>query len=165
MGYVSKDRDREALVLTASIRDNIASAALDKLSNALGLIKPGKEKGYVARQIERLSIKCESMSQNVQYLSGGNKQKVVFGKWLGRDCDILILDCPTRGVDVGVKAAMYQLMEEMKKQGKTIIMISEELTELIGMSDRLLILKNGRLAGEFARSRDLTENKIIEIMV
>jgi ribose transport system ATP-binding protein len=101
----------------------------------------------------------------VQYLSGGNKQKVVFGKWLGRDCDILILDCPTRGVDVGVKAAMYQLMEEMKKQGKTIIMISEELTELIGMSDRLLILKNGRLAGEFARSRDLTENKIIEIMV
>jgi ribose transport system ATP-binding protein len=165
MGYVSKDRDREALVLTASIRDNIASAALDKLSNALGLIKPGKEKGYVARQIERLSIKCESMSQNVQYLSGGNKQKVVFSKWLGRDCDILILDCPTRGVDVGVKAAMYQLMAEIKKQGKTIIMISEELTELIGMSDRLLILKNGRLAGEFARSRALTENTVIEVMI
>jgi ribose transport system ATP-binding protein len=165
MGYVSKDRDREALVLAASIRDNIASAALDKLNNALGLIRPSKEKGYVARQIERLSIKCESMSQNVQYLSGGNKQKVVFGKWLGRDCDILILDCPTRGVDVGVKAAMYQLMAEIKKQGNTIVMISEELTELIGMSDRLLILKNGRLAGEFARSRELTENQIIEKMI
>ena len=71
----------------------------------------------------------------------GNKQKVVFGKWVGRDCDILILDCPTRGVDIGVKAAMYQLMEDMQSQGKAIIMISEELTELIGMSDRLIILK------------------------
>jgi ribose transport system ATP-binding protein len=165
MGYVSKDRDREALVLAASIRDNIASAGLDKLKNALALIRPKKEKDYVARQIESLSIKCESMAQNVQYLSGGNKQKVVFGKWVGRDCDILILDCPTRGVDVGVKAAMYQLMAEIKKQGKTIVMISEELTELIGMSDRLVILKNGRLAGEFVRSSELTENQIIEIMV
>jgi ribose transport system ATP-binding protein len=165
MGYVSKDRDREALVLAASIRDNIASAGLDKLKNALNLVWPGEEKAYVARQIERFSIKCESMSQNVQYLSGGNKQKVVFGKWVGRDCSILILDCPTRGVDVGVKASMYQLMAEMKKQGKTIVMISEELTELIGMSDRLLILKDGRLAGEFARSRELSESQIIEVMV
>jgi ribose transport system ATP-binding protein len=165
MGYVSKDRDREALVLAASVRDNIASAGLDKLKNRLSLIRSSKEKGYVARQIERFSIKCESMSQNVQYLSGGNKQKVVFGKWVGRDCDILILDCPTRGVDVGVKAAMYQLMAEIKRQGKTIVMISEELTELIGMSDRLVILKNGQMAGEFARSRELTENQIIEIMI
>jgi ribose transport system ATP-binding protein len=165
MGYVSKDRDREALVLAASIRDNIASAGLDNLKNALSLVRPSDEKGYVARQIERFSIRCESMRQNVQYLSGGNKQKVVFGKWVGRDCDILILDCPTRGVDVGVKASMYQLMAEMKKQGKTIVMISEELTELIGMSDRLLILKDGRLAGEFPRSRELSEGQIIEVMV
>ena len=165
MGYVSKDRDREALVLTASIRDNIVSAALDKLRNALGLIGPKAEKEYVDRQIDSLSIKCSSMNQNVQYLSGGNKQKVVFGKWVGRDCEILILDCPTRGVDIGVKAAMYQLMAEMKKQGKTIVMISEELTELIGMSDRLLVLKDGKLAGEFERSRDLSENRVIEVMV
>lgn len=165
IGYVSKDRDREALVLAASIRDNIASASLDKLKNALSLVRPSEEKRYVARQIERFNIKCESMRQNVQYLSGGNKQKVVFGKWIGRDCDILILDCPTRGVDVGVKASMYQLMAETKRQGKTIVMISEELTELIGMSDRLLILKNGQLAGEFTRSRELGENQIIEIMV
>ncbi len=165
MGYVSKDRDREALVLAASIRDNIASAGLDKLRNTLCLVSPSNEKAYVARQIDRFSIKCESMQQSVQYLSGGNKQKVVFGKWVGRDCDILILDCPTRGVDVGVKASMYQLMTEMKKLGKTIVMISEELTELIGMSDRLLILKNGQLAGEFQRSRDLSENQIIEVMI
>ena len=165
MGYVSKDRDREALVLTASIRDNIVSAALDKLSNALSLIWPKQEKEYVQEQIDSLSIKCSSMNQNVQYLSGGNKQKVVFGKWVGRDCDVLILDCPTRGVDIGVKAAMYQLMTEMKKQGKTIVMISEELTELIGMSDRLLVLKDGKLAGEFERSRDLSETRVIEVMI
>ena len=165
MGYVSKDRDREALVLAASIRDNIVSAALDKLRNALGLIWPKPEKAHVQRQIDSLSIRCSSMNQNVQYLSGGNKQKVVFGKWMGRDCDISILDCPTRGVDIGVKAAMYQLMAEMKKQGKTIVMISEELTELIGMSDRLLVLKDGKLAGEFARSRDLSETRVIEVMV
>jgi ribose transport system ATP-binding protein len=81
------------------------------------------------------------MNQDVQYLSGGNKQKVVFGKWLGRDCDVLILDCPTRGVDIGVKADMYHLINEIKKAGKTVVMISEELPELIGMSDRLLIFK------------------------
>lgn len=164
LGYVSKDRDKEALVLSASIRDNIVSAGLEKVKTG-PFILPGKEKAYVQEQIDKLSIKCASMDQNVQYLSGGNKQKVVFGKWIGRDCDILILDCPTRGVDVGVKAAMYQLIEDMKAQGKTIIMISEELAELIGMADRLLILKNGALAGEFARSRELSEQQIIECMI
>lgn len=164
LGYVSKDRDKEALVLAASIRDNIASAGLDKI-NTGPFIMPAAEKRYVNAQVEALSIKCASIDQNVQYLSGGNKQKVVFGKWIGRDGDILILDCPTRGVDVGVKAAMYQLIEEIKMAGKTIIMISEELTELIGMSDRLLILKDGALAGEFFRSPDLTDSQIIDCMI
>ena len=164
-GYVSKDRDKEALVLSASIRDNIASAALDRLRQLFFFILPAKEKNYVNRQVKELSIKCASINQNVQYLSGGNKQKVVFGKWVGRDCDILILDCPTRGVDVGVKAAMYDLIDNMRKQGKTIVMISEELTELIGMSDRLIILKNGRMAAEFMRSPELSEHQIIEYMI
>ena len=164
LGYVSKDRDKEALVLAASIRDNIASGGLDKINSGI-CIWPGKEKKYVNKQVESLSIKCASIEQNVQYLSGGNKQKVVFGKWIGRDGDILILDCPTRGVDIGVKAAMYQLIEDMKKAGKTIIMISEELAELIGMSDRLLILKDGALAGEFFRSPDLTDSQIIDCMI
>lgn len=164
LGYVSKDRDKEALVLAASIRDNIASAGLDKI-NLGPFILPKSEKDYVNAQVESLSIKCASINQNVQYLSGGNKQKVVFGKWIGRDGDILILDCPTRGVDVGVKAAMYQLIEDMKKAGKTIIMISEELAELIGMADRLLILKDGSLAGEFMRSPELTDSQIIDCMI
>ena len=164
MGYVSKDRDHEALVLAASIRDNIASAGLDRIASG-PLILPAKEKAYVLRQVDDLSIKCASIEQNVQYLSGGNKQKVVFGKWVGRGCDILVLDCPTRGVDVGVKAAMYALIEEMRRQGKTILMISEELTELIGMSDRLLILKDGRLTGEFFRSPSLSEHELIECMI
>ncbi len=164
MGYVSKDRDKEALVLAASISDNIAAAGIDKVRSG-PFILPKKEHEYVNTQIKNLSIKCASIDQNVQYLSGGNKQKVVFGKWVGRDCDILILDCPTRGVDVGVKAAMYELIENMKNEGKAIVMISEELTELIGMSDRLLILKDGRLAGKFERSPELSEQDIVECMI
>ncbi len=165
MGYVAKDRDRESLIPVASIRDNIVMAGLDKLRSRGPFILPRAQGAYVNRQVESLSIKCASIEQNVQYLSGGNKQKVAFGKWLARDCDILILDCPTRGVDIGVKAAMYALMYEMKTLGKTVIMISEELPELIGMSDRLLILKDGRLSGEFERSTDLSEAQIVEIMI
>ena len=165
LGYVSKDRDKEALVLPASIKDNIVAAGLDKVKTFKAFIMPSKEKKYVSKQIEDLSIKCASMDQPVQFLSGGNKQKVVFGKWVGRDCDILILDCPTRGVDIGVKAAMYKLMYEMKKAGKTIVMISEELTELIGMSDRLIILKDGIKSGEFKRDPKLTEHEVIEVMI
>ena len=164
LGYVSKDRDKEALVLAASIRDNIVSAGLDKVKTG-PFILPRVEKKYVMDQVDALSIKCASIDQNVQFLSGGNKQKVVFGKWIGRNCDILILDCPTRGVDVGVKAAMYQLIEDMKAQGKTIIMISEEMAELIGMADRLLILKDGALAGEFFRSSELSDSQIIDCMI
>jgi len=164
MGYVSKDRDKEALVLSASIMDNIAVAGLDKIKTGAFIFQK-KERNYVLKQVNDLSIKCTSIHQNVQYLSGGNKQKVVFGKWVGRDCDVLILDCPTRGVDVGVKAAMYQLIEDMKKEGKAIIMISEELTELIGMSDRLIILKDGRFAGEFPRSPELSEHDLVECML
>ncbi|HIQ99688.1 MAG TPA: sugar ABC transporter ATP-binding protein [Candidatus Scybalocola faecavium] len=164
LGYVSKDRDRESLVLTAAIKDNIISASYDKLAPK-GIMKTSSVRRFVDEQVKSLSIKCASVNQDVQYLSGGNKQKVVFGKWIGRNCDILILDCPTRGVDIGVKASMYQLIYDMKRQGKTIIMISEELPELIGMSDRLLILKNGQLAGEFFRSPQLSENEIIEVMI
>lgn len=165
IGYVSKNRDLEALVLSSSIRDNIVAAGFDKVTTAGFFILPDSERRYVKAQVDTLGIKCASIDQNVQYLSGGNKQKVVFGKWIGRDCDILILDCPTRGVDVGVKAAMYDLMDAMKRQGKSILLISEELTELIGMSDRLIVLKNGTQSGEFRRSPDLTEAAVIETMI
>lgn len=165
IGYVPKDRNIEGLVLNASVKENIVSAGLDMIKINKILISPKKEKNYVMHLIDELKIKCSSIYQSVQELSGGNRQKVVFSKWLGRNCEILILDCPTRGVDVGVKASMYQLIYNMKRQGRSIIMISEELPELIGMSDRILILKNGSLSAEFKRSSDLTENKIIEYMI
>jgi ribose transport system ATP-binding protein len=101
----------------------------------------------------------------VSQLSGGNKQKVVFGKWIGRGSDILILDCPTRGVDIGVKRAMYQLMEQLKSEGKSILMISEEMPELMGMSDRLMIMKDGKVMKEFERSKSLSDTEIIQYMI
>ncbi len=165
IGYVSKDRDVESLCLSASIRDNIAIAGMDKYAVGGFLITNRKEKGYVNRQIEELSIKCSGPNQLVSQLSGGNKQKVVFGKWIGCGSEILILDCPTRGVDIGVKQAMYQLMIQLKKEGKTILMISEELPELMGMSDRILIMKDGEITKEFTRSRELSDAEIIKYMI
>lgn len=165
MGYVAKDRDVESLCTDASIRDNISVAGLDRFATAGVFILPRKERLYVEEQISALSIKCSGADQYVSALSGGNKQKVAFGKWTGRDSDILILDCPTRGVDVGVKQAMYHLMDGMRRKGKSIVLISEEMTELIGMSDRILIMKDGKLEEEFARSRDLSEADVIRCMI
>ena len=116
-------------------------------------------------QINNLSIKCSDRNQTTGTLSGGNKQKVVFGKWVGRGSEILILDCPTRGVDIGVKQAMYQLMLKLKEEGKAILMISEEMPELIGMSDRILIMKDGEIKKEFIRSAELTDAEIINYMI
>ena len=138
-GYVSKDRDVESLSLTASIRDNIAIAGMEK---------------YAVNNFLMLNSR-----------SGGNKQKVVFGKWIGRGSEVLILDCPTRGVDIGVKRAMYQLMTELKNEGKSIVMISEEMPELMGMSDRLIIMKDGKITHEFARSASLSDAEIIQYMI
>lgn len=165
MGYVSKNRDTESLGLSASIYENISSTGFDDNRWFGPLISNKKENTYVDRQIEELSIKCASKHHPVSTLSGGNKQKVVFGKWMASDAQILILDSPTRGVDVGVKAAMYKLIYDMKKSGKSILLISEELQELIGMSDRLLIMKDGQVQTEFMRSKDLSEHQLIEFMI
>ena len=164
-GYVSKDRDVESLSLTASIRDNIAIAGMEKYAVNNFLMLNSREKVYVDKQISDLSIKCADRDQAVSQLSGGNKQKVVFGKWIGRGSEVLILDCPTRGVDIGVKRAMYQLMTELKNEGKSIVMISEEMPELMGMSDRLIIMKDGRITHEFARSASLSDAEIIQYMI
>lgn len=165
IGYVAKDRDVESLNLNASIRDNIAAGGLDTFAVKNFLMLPGRERKYVDKQIRELSIKCVGRDQYVSALSGGNKQKVVFGKWIGRGSNILVMDCPTRGVDIGVKQAMYQMMYRMKKEGKSMVIISEELTELIGMADRLLIMKDGEMKKEFDRSIDLSEQDIIGYMV
>ncbi len=165
LGYVSKDRDTESLNLNAPIGDNIAIGGLDKFAIGNTILLGSCEKKYVNQQIQDLSIKCFDRHQEVSQLSGGNKQKVVFGKWVGRDSEILILDCPTRGVDIGVKQFMYQLMYKMRQQGKSIVLISEELTELIGMSDRLLIMKDGSIAAAFSRSPELTDSAVIDYMI
>jgi ribose transport system ATP-binding protein len=105
------------------------------------------------------------MEQLCMHLSGGNKQKVVIAKWVGFDASVLIMDCPTRGIDIGVKAEIYRIMEKMKADGRTIILISEELPELIGMSDRLLIMKDGKITKEFQRSKELSDRDIINYMI
>ena len=129
------------------------------------MISPKRERAYVRRQIEGMQIKCFSQDQPIEQLSGGNKQKAVFGKWIGAGSRILILDCPTRGIDIGVKQTMYRLMARMREEGKTVIMISEELPELIGMSDRILIMKDGRISGEYPRARDLRDADLIGDMI
>lgn len=165
MGYVSKNRDIESLVLTGDIHTNISSTGFEKNRGFGFFISGKKEKAYSQLQVDALAIKCVNIFQSVKALSGGNKQKVVFGKWLAADADILILDCPTRGVDIGVKAAMYQLIYEMKKRGKSIVLISEELPELCGMSDRILIMKNGEITGEFHRDDGYDSAKLLNCMI
>lgn len=165
IGYVSKDRDVESLALSASIKDNIAIGGMEQYAIGNFLIWDPLEKKYVDEQIANLSIKCSDRNQTTGTLSGGNKQKVVFGKWVGRGSEILILDCPTRGVDIGVKQAMYQLMVKLKEEGKAILMISEEMPELMGMSDRILIMKDGVITKEFMRSAELTDAEIIGYMI
>lgn len=165
IGYVAKDRDVESLNVQTTIRDNISIAGLDKIAIKNFLITYGRERSYVEAQRDLLQIKCISIDQEVSQLSGGNKQKVVFGKWIGCGSQILILDCPTRGIDVGVKQSMYQMMYRMKQEGKTIIMISEEMAELMGMADRLIIMKDGRITKEFDRSPDLSDSEIIKYMI
>lgn len=164
MGYVSKDRDKEALILNGSIKDNITLPSLPMLEKGF-IITKASENELANQNVESMEIKCYSPAQRCTELSGGNKQKVVFAKWIGNHSEILILDCPTRGIDVGVKANMYQLMYQLKKEGKSIIMISEELPELIGMSDRILIMKDGLIKKEFARSEELSERDIIDYMI
>lgn len=164
IAYAPKNRDVESVILNDSIQANIVLPSLQRLGSH-GYIAPKKERRQSEDGIQMLSIKCEDRDQMVSQLSGGNKQKVVFAKWMMSDPDILIFDCPTRGIDIGVKVSMYRQIYDLKKQGKSIIMISEELPELIGMSDRIMILKDGKLAKTFSRSADLTETDIIHYMI
>ena len=146
IGYISKNRDTEALIRKT-------------------FISPRSEKKLSDREIDNYRIKCHSGKQYVNTLSGGNKQKVSFGKWTAKGSEVIIMDCPTRGVDIGVKQAMYGLIEEMKKQGKAILMISEELSELIGMADRLMIMKDFKVTHQVERSPELKQTDLIEYMI
>ncbi|MBO7709652.1 MAG: sugar ABC transporter ATP-binding protein [Lachnospiraceae bacterium] len=165
MAYTSKDRDNESVVLNQSIGDNICLPSLGKLKGVLGLLSHSKMRQFANRYAQEMSVKMVDTDQFVSDLSGGNKQKVVLSRWIGADSDILVLDSPTRGIDIKVKQDIYQLMDTMRKSGKSIIMISEELMELIGMCDRILIMKDGEISGEIGRSPDLDENALIAKMV
>ena len=164
IGYISKNRDSEALILDGSIADNIVLPSVNALSHGT-FVSPKDEKKLADGEIDNFRIKCHSGKQYVNTLSGGNKQKVSFSKWTAKQSDVLIMDCPTRGVDIGVKQFMYHVIDEMKKQGKSIILISEELAELIGMADKILIMKDFEVTHEFKRDPGLKETDIIEYMI
>lgn len=164
IAYASKDRDNESLVINDTIRDNICLPSLENLKRNR-ILHTCDMNSFAEKYAREMSTKMEGVHQFTSALSGGNKQKVVLARWIGLDSDIIILDSPTRGIDIKVKADIYARMDEMRKSGKSIIMISEEIMELLGMSDRILIMKDGELQGEFLRSEMLTDEDLIEQMV
>ena len=165
IAYTSKDRDNESVVLNQSIEDNICLPSLNSLSNGVGLLNDKKLGEFSNKFAKQMSVKMVGVKQFVSELSGGNKQKVVLARWIGKDSDIVVLDSPTRGIDIKVKQDIYRLMNQMRKSGKSIIMISEELMELIGMCDRIIIMKDGKISGELERDKDIDENSLISVMV
>ena len=166
IAYTSKDRDNESVILNQSIEDNITLHSLpDLAAGPLQFLSDKKLRAFSEKYAEQMSVKMQDVDQFVSDLSGGNKQKVVLARWIGKDSDILVLDSPTRGIDIKVKQDIYQLMNRMRKKNKSVIMISEELMELIGMCDRILIMKDGAVNGELARSQELSENMLISKMV
>jgi ribose transport system ATP-binding protein len=163
--YVPKDRDTEALMLNASIKDNMCLPSIKDIEGPMGFISPSKMKKMSAEAVRDFEVKTTGISQFIGRLSGGNKQKVNLARWMFKDIGVLILDCPTRGVDVGVKSYIYNRLNEARKKGLSIILISDELPEVIGMSDRILVMKNGKTVGIFNRSSHFTEESIIEVMI
>ena len=159
MCLLPEDRKVEGLALPLSIRENSVISSL-KLLNPGGIVKRAQEKTKVQEYMDRLSIAASTMEKLARFLSGGTQQKVVIAKWLTRNCDILIFDEPTRGIDVGAKSEIYTLMNNLVKQGKSIIMISSELTEVLRMSDRILIMCEGRKTGEIS-IEEATQEKIM----
>jgi ribose transport system ATP-binding protein len=148
IGYLSEDRKRFGLTLGMDVEANIVLAAFNKFLGFLGFVKDGKSRATARTMSERLAIKTPSMQQKVKFLSGGNQQKVVVGKWLTADTEILIFDEPTRGIDVGAKSEIYKLLNDLASQGKAIIMISSELPEILRMSHRIVVMCEGRVTGE-----------------
>jgi ribose transport system ATP-binding protein len=160
IGFISEDRKREGLALGLSIQFNVALPSLDRRQQ-VGWIAQNLERKTVADLSRSLEIHAANESVEAQYLSGGNQQKVVLAKWLATDAKLLIFDEPTRGIDVGAKASIHQLMRDLASRGVGILMISSELPEVIGMSDRILVMRNGILVSEF-NGTDITEQHIMQ---
>ncbi|MGA5690000.1 sugar ABC transporter ATP-binding protein [Cytobacillus pseudoceanisediminis] len=160
IGFITEDRKDEGLVLGLTVRENLAIPNLKKLSKS-AVIQKQKEKQWTEEMIQKLRIKTSGPEQEVKSLSGGNQQKVVFGKWLGTEPKLLILDEPTRGVDVGAKKEIYSIMNELTEKGFSIIMVSSELPEILGMSDRVMVIHEGKLSAILDK-KEASQEKIME---
>jgi ribose transport system ATP-binding protein len=155
--YLSEDRKRYGLMLDKSVSENTTISSVDSFISA-GIINDSKMRKSSAEFNQKLRTKTPSMEQLLKNLSGGNQQKVIIARWLMKNSDIFIFDEPTRGIDVGAKSEIYHLMEELVQQGKSIIMISSELPEVLRMSDRILVMCEGRKTGELDISEANQEN-------
>lgn len=161
IGYLSEDRKRFGLATGMEVETNIVMATFKYFTGFLGWVMNSRIRKTARKITEELQIKTPSLQQKVKYLSGGNQQKVVVGKWLTRNCDILIFDEPTRGIDVGAKSEIYKLLNSLAESGKSIIMISSELPEIIRMSHRIVIMCEGRITGEI-NCKDATQELIMQ---
>ncbi|MCR4627679.1 MAG: sugar ABC transporter ATP-binding protein [Treponema sp.] len=157
-----EDRRKDGLCTKLPVRENIALPNLDFLANKLGIVNKKAEKLLVQKAVESFCIKLPSAEVNAASLSGGNQQKVVVAKWLSRKSNVVIFDEPTRGIDVGAKVEIYQLMNQLKEQGIGVVFVSSELPEILGMSDRILVMCNGRITGELSRE-EATQEAILKL--
>lgn len=158
-GYVTEDRKTEGLIVDFSVQDNLSLTNFDKVASN-GVMRNRKESNLYQSMVERLGIRLSGPTQAAKSLSGGNQQKVVIAKWLGIEPEVLILDEPTRGVDVGAKKEIYSIINELAARGVAIIMVSSELPEVIGMADRVLVMHEGRLTGEVTKD-EMTQERIM----
>jgi ribose transport system ATP-binding protein len=164
IGLLTEDRKREGLVLGLSARENFALSNLD-LWSAYGFIRRGRETAAFMRYVERLRIRLSGPDQRARDLSGGNQQKLLLARWLERGSRVLIFDEPTRGIDVAAKHEIYLLINELAAQGKAIVLISSELPEILGMSDRILVMRQGRITGEITELATATQEHVLQLAV
>ena len=161
---LTEDRKGQGLVLGRSVRENFGLPNLRKFSRR-GVLEQGRERGVFGGYVEQLAIRVPHQEQLAKNLSGGNQQKVVLAKWLEREAEVVIFDEPTRGIDVGAKVEIYQLMNRLVAEGKAVLMISSELPEVLGMSDRILVMREGEIVGEMENDGALTQEMVMEVAV
>ena len=162
VAYLSEDRKRYGLALGMDVEVNTVLASLRNFANRFGWVRTSATRKQALAQVQALTIKTPGISQLVKNLSGGNQQKVVIAKWLTADTDVLIFDEPTRGIDVGAKSEIYRLLNDLAKQGKSIVMISSELPEILRMSHRILVMCEGRITGELSAA-EATQERIMTL--
>ncbi len=162
-GLVPEDRKKQGLIQIFSVKENVCMVSIKKILSR-GIISSKKQNQYANEYVKKLNVALPGIQTEVQYLSGGNQQKVVIAKWLMQDSEIFILDEPTRGIDVGAKSEIYKLMNRLVASGKSIIMISSELPEIIGMSDRVIVMHEGSCVGKLSKD-NLSQEKIMSLCV